>query len=140
MNRKIGTVFLFTVVCAVFGLALCRSNQGPVGIHHSGSSADWEGVYTGTIPSASGSGIDVRLKLNQDETFKLNYKYLDKSDNVFTWTGSFQWNDNGNDITLNVNDVPHYYKVGENKLIQLDMNGKLITGSLADDYVLQKER
>jgi len=139
MDRKISIGFLFAVVLAIFGLALCRSNRGPVDIHNSRISADWEGVYAGTIPSAGGSGINVRLKLNQDETFELNYQYVDKSDDVFTWTGVFQWDENGSDITLDINDVPFHYKVGENKVFQLDMYGRLITGNLADDYVLRKE-
>jgi uncharacterized lipoprotein NlpE involved in copper resistance len=103
------------------------------------NSLDWNGVYTGTIPSASGPGIDVRLKLNDDQSFELNYKYLDRPDSPFNWTGSFKWDDTGSIITLDITDVPPHYRVGENKLIQLDMNGKQITGALADNYVLKKE-
>jgi hypothetical protein len=33
---------------------------------------------------------------------------------------------------------PSKYKVGENRLIQLDMQGKPITGALADKFVLKK--
>ncbi len=35
-------------------------------------------------------------------------------------------------------EKPLQYRVGENRLTQLDMDGKLITGSLADRYNLEK--
>jgi uncharacterized lipoprotein NlpE involved in copper resistance len=138
MKRKAFIIFLAALV--VFGLGSCLSNKGFDKDHNARNSLDWEGVYTGTIPSASGPGIDVRLKLNRDQTFELNYKYLDRPGSPFNWTGSFQWDDTGSIITLNVKDVPPHYKVGENKLIQLDMSGKQISGNLADNYVLKKER
>jgi uncharacterized lipoprotein NlpE involved in copper resistance len=97
------------------------------------------GVYTGTIPSASGPGIDVRLKFNDDQNFELNYKYPDRPGSPFNWTGSFKWDDEGEIITLNITDAPPHYRVVPNRLIQLDMNGKRISGKLADSYVLKKE-
>ena len=138
MLRK---VFVFLLVAAaISGLVSCHSNQKSVDTHNSKISLDWAGVYTGTIPSASGSGIDVRLKLNQDQTYELRYEYVGKPDNTFTLTGSFKWNDTGDTVNLGIADTPSYYKIAENKLIQLDMKGNLITGNLTDDYVLKKER
>jgi len=138
MNRK-ALGFILMAALAISGLDSCRSNQR-VDIHNSKNSVDWDGVYTGTIPSASGTGINVRLKLNTDQSFELRYEYPDKSDKPFNWAGSFQWDVTGNIITLAVADAPPHYKVGENKLIQLDMKGKPISGKLADNYVLKKER
>jgi len=137
MNKKMFLVLM--AVIAIFGLVSCASSKGPVDMHNSKISVDWSGVYTGTIPSASGSGINVQLKLNQDETFELKYEYIDKPENPFAWKGSFKWDDNGNNIKLDISDAPPHYKVGENKLFQLDMEGKKITGNLADNYVLRKE-
>jgi len=139
MNKK-AVVSVLLAAFAIFGLGSCLSNREPVDIHNAKISLDWDGVYTGTIPSASGSGIDVLLKLNPDQSFELRYIYLDRAHNPFTRTGSFQWDDTGSIITLNINDTPPYYKVAENKLFQLDMNGKPISGKLADMYVLKKER
>ena len=80
------------------------------------------------------------MKLKSDQSFELRYEYLDRLDISFNWTGSFKWNDTGDIINLEIADTPSYYKIAENKLIQLDMEGKLITGKLADNYVLTKER
>jgi hypothetical protein len=57
---------------------------------------------------------------------------------VFTGSGTFKWDNDGGVIILDTADFPPYYRVGENKLIQLDMQGKIITGSLAENYVLKK--
>jgi uncharacterized lipoprotein NlpE involved in copper resistance len=137
MNRKAFIIFLAALV--IFGLGSCLSNKGVDKDHNARNSLDWAGVYTGTTPSASGSGIDVRLRLNNDQSFELNYKYLDRPDSTFNWTGSFKWDDTGSIITLDITDAPPHYKVTENMLIQLDMNRKQISGNLADNYVLKKE-
>jgi hypothetical protein len=51
-----------------------------------------------------------------------------------------KWDDTGNIINLGIAQTPSYYRVAQNKLIQLDMEGKPVTGNLADMYVLTKER
>jgi uncharacterized lipoprotein NlpE involved in copper resistance len=139
MNRKIFIIFLLMAVLVTFGLVSCLSNKGIDKDHNARNSLDWQGVYTGTIPSASSPGIDVRLRLNRDQSFELNYVYIDRSDGPFNWTGSFKWDDAGEIITLDIIDAPSHYKAAENKLIQLDLNGKQISGGLADNYVLKKE-
>lgn len=126
----------------IMGISSCATMQnndsGAVDIHASKISLSWDGVYTGIIPSASGSGIRVLIVLNLDETFLLRYSYVDGPDNIFTEEGSFEWDKDERTITLIIKDWPPYYWVGENKLTQLDMNGNVITGSLAENYVLKK--
>jgi len=139
MKRKV-FIFVPMVVLVVMGLCSCNKTSEPVDIHNSRISLDWEGVYTGTIPSASGSGINVRMQLNKDNTYELTYDYIDKPENGFTSTGNFKWDDTGNTIKTDIADAPSYYKVAQNKLIQLDMEGNLITGDLADNYVLMKNK
>jgi uncharacterized lipoprotein NlpE involved in copper resistance len=138
MNKKAFIIFSLTAL-VIFVLGACLSNKIVDKDHNARNSLDWDGVYTGTIPSASGPGIDVRMKLNKDQSFELNYKYLDRSDGHFNWTGSFKWDDEGGIITLDITDAPPHYIVAQNKLIQLDTNGKQISGKLADNYVLKKE-
>jgi uncharacterized lipoprotein NlpE involved in copper resistance len=139
MNRK-AFVFLLVAVLAISGFSSCLSNKGIDDGHNSRTSLDWAGVYTGTIPSAGGEGINVRMELNKDNTYALTYEYIGKPVNPFTNTGSFIWDDKGNIINLGIAETPSYYIVGQNRLIQLDMEGKPITGNLADNYVLTKER
>jgi len=142
MNKKALLVSFLAAILIISGLGSCATSKGIDDTHNSKNSLDWAGVYTGTIPSASGSGIDVRLRLNPDQSFALSYDYVDRPNSQYNWTGSFDWDKKGNTVILNPNDkqVPPYYKVVENALIQLDTKGKQIKGSLADDYVLRKER
>jgi copper homeostasis protein (lipoprotein) len=137
--KKLLVIFLLSAL-VIFGLASCVSNRGLNDGHNSRNSLDWAGIYTGTIPATDVSGINVRLMLSQDESFVLQYEYLDRPNNQYNSTGSFKWDKKGEIITLKVKDWPPYYKVEENRLIQLDMKGKPITGNLADNYVLTKER
>jgi len=138
MNRK---VFVISIVAAIaiFGLGSCLTNRKAADIHNSKDSLDWTGVYKGTIPAASSPGINVSLKLSMDNTYELTYDYIDRSGSPFTNKGSFKWNDTGDIINLGIAETPSYYKVAENKLIQLDMKGKVISGRQADNYVLTKE-
>jgi uncharacterized lipoprotein NlpE involved in copper resistance len=139
MKRKV-FIFALMVILVIIGLSTCNKPIGEAGVQNSKISLDWAGVYTGTIPSASGSGIAVRMQINKDNTYELTYDYIDRPDSLFTFTGSFKWDDTGSVIIIEIADAPSYYKVGENKLIQLDMEGNLITGDFADDYVLMKNR
>ena len=129
------------VVLLTTGLGACQSNQAVDSAHNSRNSVDWQGVYTGVIPAADTSGIDVRITLYPDQTYELRYEYLERTNNVFTGKGRFDWDKAGNVIILDTLDgksFPPYYRVGENILIQLDMKGKEITGSLANNYILRK--
>ncbi|MDR0564392.1 MAG: copper resistance protein NlpE [Azoarcus sp.] len=107
--------------------------------HNSRNSLDWAGVYAGTIPAASGLGIDVTITLRNDSTYTVQYHYIDKQDGDFATDGVFQWDEEGGAITLDAKDIPPHYQVGENQLIQLDMEGNPITGELAEHYVLKKK-
>ena len=120
--------------------------------HNARNSLDWAGVYQGIVPSASGMGIQVQLVLQQDETFLLRYEYLTGEEPIpeigsFGWgkqdvdalaSGSFEWDEAGNVVRLDVENWPPYFQVGEGRLTQLDMSGNLITGDLAENYVLTK--
>jgi uncharacterized lipoprotein NlpE involved in copper resistance len=104
--------------------------------------AHWAGVYTGVIPSASGEGIDVKVTLNADETYKVEYRYIGKSDEIFTSAGKFTWNPEKDTIIMNSEregGPPSYYKIGQKALIHLDIEGNIITGQLANDYILMKQ-
>ena len=111
-----------------------------VNSHDSKNSLDWQGTYKGIMPCADCEGIETEITLNKDITFILRTKYLGKGDSkIFEEKGKFSWDESGTIITLeNLKDRPNKYKVGENTLTQLDMNGKIITGALAKMYIFKK--
>lgn len=107
---------------------------------NSANSLDWAGEYEGVVPCADCEGIETSLTLNMDQSYQLSTLYLGKDATAFTQQGQFEWDANGSVIRLlNQKDGPALYKVGENQLIQLDMQGQVISGDLAENYKLNKQ-
>ncbi|HEY4539258.1 MAG TPA: copper resistance protein NlpE [Faecalibacter sp.] len=107
--------------------------------HNSRLSLDWNGTYHGTLPCADCEGIHTIVELHQDETFKLTQEYLNKNTKSEE-TGTFKWSVDGGSISFHTKDNSKFsYKVGEGQLIQLDQEGKEITGALAKNYILKKK-
>jgi len=148
--------FIFTVLTCIlifgFGISSCKSKGSSANnqtnntatvtyADNSKNSLDWVGTYTGIVPCANCSGIFTQITLKNDSAFSLQMKYVGKEDSTLNFEGTFQWNDAGSIITFNnfkEESIPTSYLVGENKLIQLDLKGNVITGDLALNYVLTK--
>ncbi|MBP6948742.1 MAG: copper resistance protein NlpE N-terminal domain-containing protein [Candidatus Pacebacteria bacterium] len=107
--------------------------------HSTQNSLDVDGVYSGTLPCASCSGIETTLELNKG-TYTLVEKYLKSDTLVSTTTGSFTWKDKNviqlTGIATGTRSV--MYKVGENTITQLNMDGNMVTGETAPFYTLKK--
>lgn len=108
-------------------------------MHNSKIAVDWVGSYKGVIPCADCSGIETVIRLNSDLSYELSRRYLGKADETsnVNSTGEFEWDEQGSIITLDSAGKP-MFKVGENKLFKLDREGKVITGELAEKYILTK--
>jgi len=128
---------LFIIILLSIWLGACLSTNQAKTVDNSRTSLDWAGVYAGTIPAADAPGINVQITLRSDESYSLVYNYIDRQ-NIATENGTFNWDKAGSTITLKNTIFPPYYRVGENHLLQLDMKGKIITGKLADLYILKK--
>jgi uncharacterized lipoprotein NlpE involved in copper resistance len=103
------------------------------------NSLDWAGTYQGMIPCADCEGIEVSLTLNEDMSYMMTSQYVGKSEEIIEQTGTFMWNTEGNTVVLSdIENAPNQYLVGENILIQLDLDGNRITGDLSDNYILNK--
>ncbi len=137
---------ILIICCLVITLGACanthkKSQEKPllVDMHTSQLALDWQGNYTGIIPCASCEGILQHISL-ADSTFVLQEKYLGKDEKVYVTKGIFNWLPSGNHLQLLDEDkqVIRKYQVGENKLIQLDIDGKVIQSTLSSQYVLAK--
>lgn len=107
---------------------------------NSANSLDWAGEYKGVVPCADCEGIETSLTLNMDQSYQLSTIYLGKDATAFQQQGQFEWDANGSVIRLlNQKDGPALYKVGENQLFQLDIQGQVISGDLAENYKLKKQ-
>lgn len=106
--------------------------------HASRDALDWAGSYRGVLPCADCEGIETVVTLKVDGGYASSTRYLGRSDKPFTTEGRFQWDAAGGTITLSGQE-PARYRVGENRLTRLALDGTPITGALADHYVLTKE-
>ncbi len=106
---------------------------------NSRNSLDWDGTYTGVLPCADCEGMLTTITLNRDLTFRRSTVYKGKDEKSHEESGRFTWDQSGGSIKLEgIANAPDRYLVGENKLVQLDLEGKVIRGELAAMYVLQK--
>ncbi|PKP25542.1 MAG: copper resistance protein NlpE [Bacteroidetes bacterium HGW-Bacteroidetes-2] len=107
--------------------------------HTSQNSLDWAGTYSGILPCADCEGMETLLKLESD-VYVLKTKQIGKDNAYLEQTGNLTWSDDGKMVILGGKEIgPFMYMVEENRLIQLDLNGKKIIGDLADKYVLKKQ-
>lgn len=130
MKKLILTAFF--VSTALWGCVHTR------GEHSSRDSLDWAGIYAGTLPCADCPGIHTTMTMNPDQTYVLVTRYDEKKDGTFKQKGEFSWSPDGSAIILDDAKSPAY-KVGENALFHLDMAGQVVTGDLAENYVLRKQ-
>ena len=108
-------------------------------MHTAETSLDYQGTYTGTLPAADCPGIEVRLELKPDGTYTQHLKYIDR-DTEFDEKGTYTVKENLLTLTLSDGGQPEYYKVEENRVRRLDAEKQPVTGALAENYVLQKNK
>jgi heat shock protein HslJ len=135
-------------ICLILGISACKpkeqannagSNVSQSEDNRLKNSSDWEGTYTGLLPCAECEGIQVQITLLSGNTYKMCYQYQGKEPLEETYEGTFQ--SEGDLIILGNLDksaFPVYYKIGENRITQLDTKGDEITSELAENYVLVK--
>ena len=92
------------------------------------------GRYEGDLPCADCSAISTTLVLNKDRTYSLHYRYIGKSDELFHKDGIWRVD---SDI-LHLESEDYNYKIEGDRLSQLDLSGKEMTGKLAGKYILDK--
>ena len=122
-----------------FGCRIDSEQEKVPDYHTSRISLDWDGTYIGTLPCADCAGIETEITLNADYSYRVKRLYLERSDSTFVTEGSFRWLEDGLRIELiNSDSGSWFYQIGENRLFRLDDEGKRITGSLSDLYILEK--
>mgnify|MGYP001007259216 CR=1 FL=1 len=100
-------------------------------------------TYTGTLPCADCEGIDVSLELNPDSNYVMTSVYkgsrVDSSNNSFKDSGV--WKIYGADTVCLIgkdSSMLTYIKT-DSTLTQLDGDKKVITGDIANMFILHKK-
>lgn len=106
-------------------------------VHTSRNSLDWAGTYEATIPCADCEGIKTNITLKNDNSFSIVSEYINKDTKV-TDSGRVMWHDNGSVVHLTGKETNMKLKVGENRLIGLDEDGREIEGPNASSYIYHK--
>ncbi|KMQ69169.1 lipoprotein [Chryseobacterium sp. FH2] len=106
--------------------------------HSAENSLDWYGTYEAVVPCADCPGIKTVLTLNKDKTFTISEEYLERKSKSED-KGTFEWDATGSVVTLHGKSAKYKYKVGENKITQLDLSGQPIDGPNKDLYVFKKK-
>ena len=143
MKIRILIIIISIVACSIFSCGSNEKKNQLIISEMSGNSkisVDWAGSYSGIIPCADCEGIFVVITLNENLTYEMTMDYLGKPANFeIIFKGDFSWNDQGSIITLDKEEEGmKMFKVGENRIIMLDINGNEITGELANNYILEK--
>ena len=107
-------------------------------MHHARIALDWDGTYTGTIPSASGSGYQTTLILQRNGRYTLlqdiehqGKRYAERSN------GRFTWDKQGSTIQLARKDDNQRFFVSEG-YVELQGEQGRQTGPMASEYRLAK--
>lgn len=98
-----------------------------------------EGIYFATISCDNCEVIQMTVEIKKDNTFSLEKTFKDKAE-VLKQQGTFEWNSSESMLKFipNNNSQPSYYLVGDNQIIPLDPNGKLLSSTEAKKYLLKK--
>ncbi|MFT3910399.1 MAG: copper resistance protein NlpE N-terminal domain-containing protein [Ferruginibacter sp.] len=99
----------------------------------------WKGTYEGILPCEDCAGKVIKIVLNSDSSYIATTKHLRPKENKEdSWNGKFTWI-NASTIQLEaVREIAPKYLLAENKMIQLDVDGKEHQGEMAHKYILKK--
>lgn len=97
--------------------------------------------FYGILPCADCPGIEYELHLNDDNTFKENQKYLESDVDTFSSDGTYRLeNDSIVVLEREVKEGITRLVLRDDQLIILGADGKEVEGSLAEYYILSKEK
>ena len=103
------------------------------------SYATWEGTYQGVLPCADCPGIETELTLTANQEYTLKTFYQGNPGSEFTEQGTFEWVAESDNIRLN-NEEGTQFKIGDQHVVYLNMEGQVNEGNLAEFYILKMKK
>ena len=146
MKKSFLKYFPLSIAAFVGGLALIECTnvikRTFPDSHNSANTLDWNGTYKSAMADANYSGTITEIILDTARTYVMKKIYLNKGTQPEKGTeqsGNISWNKAGNIITLSgIKNQPNQFFVGENRLWELDKNGRKIKTDDSAKYVLNK--
>ena len=100
----------------------------------------WVGHYDGMLPCGDCEGIRTLLSLYENHTYILSMKREGSNSLPSIMRGSFSWNADHTVVQLDQNAQNRRYQVLGGSARLLNKDGSLITGVLADRYILKQRQ
>lgn len=101
--------------------------------------SDFEGTYEGTVPCEDCDGIQTTIVINNDRTYRISSTYLGKNKTLED-NGLYELIQNASAIHLKGKDTDLKLRIGEDRLLELDTDGKVVQGRNAPQYVYTKKQ
>lgn len=115
-----------------------RGANSPVSV--ADLTTNFTGTFSGSIPSASGSGVFITLTLNPDFTYSMKQTYTASSDKAFESSGNWMPSADLSYFTLDydkdVSSQVMFYFTDKNTIEKLDVNGEKIVSD--NNYKLKR--
>lgn len=102
----------------------------------------YEGTYEGILPCVESDckEIELTIQLLPDNHYIYSTKKIGIDDEPLLTAGVFEFEEDGNTITLpSIVNVPNSFFIEANKIYQLDKNQQKIKGPNADRFILNKK-
>ncbi len=101
-------------------------------------SLDWAGIYEGFLPCEDCEGIETSIEIEKNRDYTLSQEFKGRAgDNSLQETGKFEWDKQGNTISLGERQKL-YFKVSQNYLLQVFKDESKVMGDSAIEYRLTK--
>ncbi|APS38742.1 copper resistance protein NlpE [Salegentibacter sp. T436] len=101
-------------------------------------SLDWAGIYEGFLPCEDCEGIETSIEIEKNRDYTLSQEFKGRAgDNSLQETGKFEWDKQGNTISLGERQKL-YFKVSQNYLLQVFKYESKVMGDSAIKYRLTK--
>lgn len=104
------------------------------------ASPAWAGTYKGVFPAADCPGIETVLTLTDKGGYKLVSTCLGEKPQTFIVTGKINWIELGKKFEILESDFAAKFEIDGDKILKLTPQGERVTGPLASDYVLTRDK
>ncbi len=96
-------------------------------------------TYSSIVPCADCEGIAYELALKTNQKYKSSSVYIGESSRPFIEKGTWSVKEDTLLVLEEETDISKEFAIDDSLLVMLDQQGKEITGSFADRYVLDKQ-
>ena len=135
--------YLFLLFATLFVFASCESNQQKQAEEQTVRtwqpvSSDIEGTYEGEFPCTDCEAMNIRLKLDMDQSAIKTVSKVGAESVATTKLGEWNISNEVVSVTFSSEGETEYYKPSQNQLVMMDSETVSKTGKAAKNHTLSK--